>query len=89
MEEKLQRQIDELKQEVERLKQRRVYQSDLAPTVVKSRHFGEGNPYFYAGLEANLPPGNVVTSSVTCYFATDTDDLWIWNGTAWVSVTLS
>ncbi len=79
----------ELKRKVELLMQKRIYQQDIIPDAVKQRHMSEGNRYFIAGIESDRPEGNSVTSSVTCYFATDTNKLYLWNGTAWVSVTLS
>jgi len=81
--------IENLQNEVNQLKQRRVYQQSVVPDAIKMRHMGEGNRYIWAGLEDDLPEGASVTSSVTAYFATDTNKLYIWNGTAWKSVTLS
>ena len=85
----LQKQVDDLKEQIEQLKVKRIYQQDLINSAVKSRHLGEGNRYFLAGLDANRPTGVSVTSSVSCYFATDTKKLYLWTGTAYVSVTLS
>lgn len=84
-----QKQINDLKAEVERLKQKRVYQQDVVPGAIKMRAMGEANRYIMAGLEADRPDGAEVTSSVTAYFATDTNKYYIWNTTAWVSTTLS
>lgn len=81
--------IEGLQEQINNLKQGRVYQQSIVPDAVKMRHMGEGNRYIWAGLEADLPDGVSVTSSVTAYFATDTNKLYIWNGTAWKSVTLS
>lgn len=77
--------VQNMSTEMDNLRQRRIGQADYIPDSVKMRHMGEGNRYIQAGLEANLPVGVSVTSSVGQYFATDTDTLWIWNGTTWVS----
>ena len=86
----LQKQIDDLKRELERVSQKRIFQQDIVPDVVKMRHMGEANRFVWAGLEANRPtePPNG-TDSTACYFATNTNKLYIWNGTAWKSATLS
>jgi hypothetical protein len=87
--EELKKEIDKLKREISELKTKRIFQWDLMPDVVKTRHMGGGNRYFYAGLAADRPDGAVVPNSVTCYFATDTNVLSIWNGSSWVSETLT
>lgn len=86
---KLKKQVEELKKELDKLKQKRVYQQDIVPDVVKTRHMGEANRYIASGLEADRPDGFDLTGSTIAYFATDTNKLWIWNGTAYKSVTLS
>lgn len=86
----LQNQIDKLQKQIDALMVKRIYQQDVTPQALKVRHFGEGNPYFYAGLSADRPTtGNQVTSSTSCWFSTDTGVLSIWNGTQWKNVTLS
>ena len=85
----LEKKIKKLEDDVRILKGRRILQSDVLPDVIKVRHMGEGNRYFYAGVVADLPDGASVPNSVTCYFATDTDTLYIYNGTTWVSVGLT
>jgi hypothetical protein len=83
-------QLDKVLKELHALQQKRVYQADIIPDAVKSRHMGEGNRYIYAGLEANLPTeGNSVPQGISVYFCTDTNKLKIWNNTSWVSVTLT
>lgn len=63
---------------------RRIGQYDLLPRAVKQRHC-EAWLVFH-GLEDDLPDG---TTEVKSYFATDTNKLYIWTGTEWVSCTLS
>lgn len=80
------KQIDELKQEIQALRNKRIYQQDLTPGAVKTRHIGEGAPYLLAGLAAKRPArGSLVTQGAACYFATDTGVLSIWNGTSWIN----
>jgi len=88
--EDLNKQIEELTKKVERLEQKRVFQQDVVPGAIKMRAMGEGSRFMRGGLEADLPTvGENATDSVAYYFATDTDKLYIFNGTAWVSATLS
>lgn len=81
--------IEKLKKEIADLKSKRIYQQDITPDVVKMRHMGEANRYVWAGLEADLPTGVSVTSSVIAYYATDTHKLYIWDGSVYKSVTLT
>ncbi len=81
--------VEELEKTVEQLRIKRAFQWDLAPDCVKMRHMSEPNRYVNSGLDANRPTGVSVTSGVRAYFATDTGKFYIYNGTAWVSVTLS
>jgi hypothetical protein len=86
----IQKQIDDLKKEIEQLKQKRVFQQDVVPDAIKMRHMGEGNRFVRSGLEADLPSvPETGTDSSAIYFATDTDTLYIYNGTAWVSEVLT
>jgi len=86
----LQKQIDELKKEVEALKNKRIGQLDILPDAIKMRHLGEGSRFIRSGLEADMPTvGESATDSVTVYYATDTEKLYVYNGGAWVSTTLS
>jgi hypothetical protein len=78
-----------IKKELENLRFRRVFQQDLMPQAVKQKHMGEPNAYINAGLEADIPDGASVTSGVSVYFEKDTNKLKIYNGTSYVSVTLS
>lgn len=64
---------------------KRVTQTDILPLAVKQRHI-QGNIIF-TGLATNRPTDG--STEVQAYFATDTNALSMWNGTAWVSTTLS
>ncbi len=86
---KIKERLDKLERDIEDLKGKRIYQTDITPDAIKQRHLGEANRYIWAGLEANLPTGVSVTSSVTAFFATDTHKLYIWDGTAYKSTTLT
>lgn len=88
----LQKQINELKKEVERLKVKRSYQQDLMPQSVKNRAMGEANTYIFNGSTANKPTTGVsVTIGTQVYFDEGANKLYIWNSTskAWKSVTLT
>lgn len=83
------KEIQQLKDEIKALKDRRINQMDLIPNIVKSRHISEGPRFIRSGLEADLPTvGENATDSVAVYYATDTEKLYVYNG-AWVSTTLS
>ena len=69
--------IDEKLQEM-------VLQEMLRSGSVKQGHI-EANIIFY-GLAADRPDG---TTEVQAYFSTDTDELNLWNGTAWVQETFT
>lgn len=60
--------------------------SDIPPGIIKQRHVGGEYKVVKFGLAADRPDGSTRTKS---FFATDTNVLSMWNGTAWVSVTLS
>jgi len=83
--------ISELSERVSNLESSRVHQSDIPNATIKQRHIGEGNRFIRSGLESNLPTEGEGTSpnSTAYYFCTDTNKLKIWNGTIWVSATLS
>lgn len=85
----LTRRIEDLEKKMKSVDEKRIFQQDVIPGAIKMRAMGEANRYIMAGLEANRPEGFSVTDSVTAYFATDTNKLWIWNGTSWKSATLS
>lgn len=74
----------DLEREVANLKQKRIAQGDVQADQIKQRHIGEGPRFIRAGLLADLPTaGEPATASAAIYFATDTNTLYIWNGTAW------
>lgn len=85
----LQKRIEDLEKKVKSIDEKRIFQQDVIPGAIKMRAMGEANRFVMAGLEANRPDGFSVTDSVTAYFATDTNKLYIWNGTAWKSATLT
>lgn len=87
----LQKQVDELKKELDGLQQKRVFQQDITPQAVKNRHQGEANSYIYGGKTANKPTSGFVvnTNSYSVYFDYQTNKLYIWNGNTWISTTLS
>lgn len=78
--------VEELKKEVNVLKQKRTGQADYIPQSIKNRHMGQANSYIYAGLAADLPAeGTLLDMSTSVYFALDTFTLYCWTGTAWKS----
>jgi hypothetical protein len=89
MDKDLKKRIDDLEKRVKSIDEKRIFQQDIIPGAIKQRHMGEANRYIMAGLEADRPTGIDVTDSVTCFFATDTNKLYIFNGTAWKSATLT
>ena len=79
--------FDIKEQKEERLdirKNRPLHSSDFVQKVVKPEHID--GMVITRGLAADLPSGS---SHVLAYFETDTNKLKIWNGSAWVSTTLS
>jgi len=81
--------LKKLEKQVNFLSEKRITQVDVLPQVIKTRHMGEANRYIYFGLEADLPTGFNFNNSTLAYFAYDTDKLYLYNGTAWVSTTLA
>lgn len=65
---------------------RRVAQWDIIPNQVKQRHID--GMIIFRGVAADRPTNSPVTE-VLAYFATDTGVLSIWDGSQWVSTTLS
>lgn len=61
-----------------------ITQDRIVPRAIKQRHCEA--LLIFTGLAANRPSGKTDTRA---YFATDTNVLSIWNGTAWKSVTLA
>lgn len=82
------RQDQQKEQAIERADQpvlnRILHQSDFPNRIVKQRHLEAW--IVFSGLAANRPDGS---SEVKAYFATDTGVLSMWNGSAWLDVTLS
>ena len=83
-------QIRTLTQRLSALEQRRVGQGMIINGQVKQRHLGEGNRFIRSGLAADRPTTGepVEVNSSAYYFSTDSGVLSVWNGTAWLSVTL-
>lgn len=70
--------------------QRRITQYDVVPDAIKQRAVGEGVRFIASGIEADLPTTAPATSTGTAiYFATDTGNLFCWDGAAWLSVMLT
>lgn len=67
-------------------KKETLHSSDLLPNSIKGRHL-ESNMYaIYFGLSTNRPDGS---THAKAYFSTDTGVLSIWDGSQWLSTTLS
>lgn len=81
--------LQKLREKVAFLMEKRIMQTDIVPDSIKTRAMGEGNRYVIAGLDADRPTGYTVPGSTLLYFATDTNKLWIYNGVAWKSQTLT
>lgn len=64
----------------------RITQTDLVPGCVKPRHLEQGLAAVKFSTSENLPD---VGDTYPVFFALDTNVLSIWNGTSWVSVTLT
>lgn len=76
------RRIDDLEKQIEEIRSMRLF--DPIPGSIKQRHV-EAYMIFH-GLVADLPDGE---TQVKAYFATDTNTLYLWNGSAWVSEVLT
>lgn len=74
--------IDQLVKDVEQLKKSRII--DPIPGSIKQRHLESW--IIFSGLAADLPDGE---TEVKAYFATDTNTLYLWNGSAWKSEVLT
>lgn len=70
--------------ELEKIVSKRPTQSDFLPKSVKQRNID--GLIIFTGLEDDLPDGS---TQVKVFFATDTDTLYIWNGSSWVSEVFS
>ncbi len=85
----LSKKIDDVAQKSNQIQSPRIGQSQVLPDAIKTRHMGEPNRYFRSGLDADLPSGATIGQGVIYYFATDTNKLYVWNGSAFKSVTLT
>lgn len=63
-----------------------LHRSQFYPGLVEQRAMEAGARIIFTGLEEDLPPGDTHKKA---YFATDTGKLFLWNGSVWLSVTLS
>lgn len=63
-----------------------VYGPDIGTGAVTQRHIGDEYKVIKFGLSTDRPDGSTRTK---VFFATDTNVLSIWNGTAWKTTTLS
>jgi len=77
---------ERFKQERALLDKRPIHQADILPGTIKERHLGANLRVIQFGLETNLPDGSTHTKA---YFCTDSGKLKLWNGSSWLSVTLS
>ncbi len=83
------KQIEDIKDRLKQLENKRVSQQDIVPDSIKMRHIGEGVRFVRSGTSANKPTtGETATGSVAMYYDTTDNKLWIYNG-SWRSVTLS
>lgn len=84
--------LNELEREIDKLKKKRVYQTDIPRDVVKMRHIGEGVRFIQTGLAADRPTTPAEPdSSCMIWFSYDTNVLSVWNTStnAWKTTTLS
>lgn len=77
--------VKNLEKRVKILEQKRVYTADIMPKAVKREHLEDVVIVF--GLAADLPTDD--STGIKAYFSTDTNVLSLYNGTAWVSETLT
>lgn len=76
-----------LEQEIERIRQRRVYQRDVVFGEIKQQHID--GIIIFRGDSSDLPTDG--STEIQAYYAEDQKKLYIWNTTTdvWESVTLS
>jgi len=80
--EEIQKMIDEA---LRKRSRQRTHQSDIPPGTIKRRHLEDVVIVF--GEAADKPTND--ETGVKAYWATDTGVLSLWNGTAWLSETLT
>ena len=66
-----------------------VHSSDILPGSIQQRHLSSGLYSIKFGLAADRPTAPGEDGEFFAYLATNTNVLSCWNGTAWVSTTLS
>jgi hypothetical protein len=75
----LEKEIEKLKQEVEKLKTRRVGQSEVLNSAIKMRHIGEGIKFIQSGLVADLPAVNIPMQGTQIFYAYDSKKFYAYN----------
>lgn len=86
----LKSQLDTLQAKIANIDSKRIKQQNILPDVIKMRHIGEGVRFIRSGLAASKPTkGEKPMQGSPVYFAYDTNVLYIFNGTAWKSTTLT
>ena len=80
------KQIRQLVESMLRENYRFIHQADIPRETIKQGHIERGAMVIFRGLAADRPDGS---GEVKAWFATDTNVLSVYNGTAWVGVTLS
>ena len=65
---------------------KRLHPTDIPPKSISQRHMEANANMIFFGLAANIPDGSTHTK---VYFATDTGVLYCWDGSAWLSTTLT
>lgn len=89
MDEDIKKEIKNLQTQIDELRTRRIHEHDLIPGEIKSKHISEGVKWVRSGVAADLPSEGPPTDyGSAIYFETDTGNLNIWNGSAWMVVTL-
>lgn len=63
-----------------------LHQSDIPVGTIKQRHIEPNALLVFTGLAANRPDGS---GWVKAYFAVDSGVLSLWNGTSWLTTTLT
>ncbi len=77
--------LNQLNDRIEKLETQRINQQQIMPNAVRQSHIL--GFIIFRGLDSALPTNG--STEVQAYFATDTNKLYLWNGTAWKSTTLT
>ncbi len=84
-EQKLTDLVNEFENRIRYLETQRINQQQILPLAVQDRHLS--GFMLHSGLDANKPTSG--TTGILAWFSTDVNKLYIWNGTAYKSVTLT